>query len=126
MKKVTKLLSGLGIGALAMFAAVEPAMAANVGQLASGFKSQLPDLAETLAGISYLAGIGFGIKAAMKFKEYNDSKGQQVPLSQPVFHLLVAAMLVALPSVLTTASETVFGTGKNTTDVTGTGIRSVR
>jgi hypothetical protein len=66
-----------------------------------------PTASELLQAVSYLAGIGFGIKAALKLKESNENKGQ-TPLSQPITLGVVAAMLFALPSTMTTATETVF------------------
>ncbi len=103
---------------------VEPVMAQGLNQVTGVVKSQLPGVAEVLSALAYVSGIGFGIKAVLKIKEHNESKGQ-VPLSQPITLAIVAGLLLALPSFLETAKSGVFGTGSKGTTLDGANIRSI-
>ena len=115
----------LGILSALMLVAIDPAMAAEgLDRITTPVKTQLPVVADVLAIIAYIAGVGFGIKAALKLKESNESKGQ-VPLSQPITLAIVAGMLLALPTMLSVATESVFGSAKVTTKSDGSGMRSI-
>lgn len=103
---------------------VEPVMAQGLNQVTGVVKSQLPGVAEVLSALAYVSGIGFGIKAVLKIKEHNESKGQ-VPLSQPITLAIVAGLLLALPSFLETAKSGVFGSGAKGTTLDGANIRSI-
>ena len=127
MKKSILKTLAYAVGATALFAvAIDPAMAQDLNTMTSNLKNQLPGVADVLSACAYIGGIGFGIKAALKLKEHNESKGQQVPLSQPITLAVVAALLLALPTLLTNAKGTVFGTGSTGTTLDGSTIRSIR
>ncbi len=102
----------------------EPALAQGLNTITGTVKSQIPGVAEVLSAIAYVAGVGFGIKAVLKLKEHNESKGQ-VPLSQPITMAIVAGLLLALPTFLQTAKQGVFGTGSKGTTLDGGNIRSI-
>jgi len=95
-----------------------------LNQVTGVVKSQLPGVAEVLSAIAYVSGIGFGIKAVLKIKEHNESKGQ-VPLSQPITLAIVAGLLLALPTFLQTAKSGIFGSGSKGTTLDGANIRSI-
>lgn len=127
MKK-EKFLKALGYTATTaalMVVAMEPAMAEDLKGVTGRITGQMPGIAEVLSAVAYIGGVGFGIKAALKLKEHNESKGQ-VPLSQPITLGIVAALLLALPSFLTTGKETVFGAGATGTTLDGSTIKSLR
>ena len=125
MKQGLKGIMYLGMLSALMLVAVEPAMAqAGLDRITSPVKAQLPAVADVLSIIAYIAGIGFGIKAALKLKESNESKGQ-VPLSQPITLAIVAGVLLALPTLLSVASESVFGAGNTKVNAQGSGMRSI-
>lgn len=69
-------------------------------------------IVEILSILCFLGGLAFGIKSAIKLKEYKESQGK-VPLSTPIMLGLVSAILIALPSFLTTGQESVFGASSN-------------
>jgi hypothetical protein len=69
-------------------------------------------IADFLSAISYIAGVSFGIKAAVKMKEHNETGGK-TPLSQPITLGLVAAILIAFPTMMTSATECTFGTSRD-------------
>lgn len=73
-------------------------------------ENQFPALLKVINIGSYVAGFAFAFKAALKFKEQNESKGQ-IPISTPVVLAIVAGLLIALPTVLKTTLQTLFGSG---------------
>lgn len=123
-KNLVKYLSiAVGTAGLSLLA-VEPALAQGLNQVTGVVKSQMPGVAEVLSAVAYVAGVGFGIKAVLKLKEHNESKGQ-VPLSQPITLGIVAGLLLALPSFLQTAKTGIFGSGSKGTTLDGGNIRSI-
>ncbi len=123
-KNLVKYLSvAVGAAGLSLLA-VDPAMAQGLNNVTGVVKSQMPGVAEVLSAIAYVAGVGFGIKAILKLKEHNESKGQ-VPLSQPITLGIVAGLLLALPSFLQTAKQGIFGSGSKGTTLEGGNIRSI-
>ena len=107
-----------------MLVAIDPVMAQGLDRITNPVKSQLPAVADVLSIIAYIAGVAFGIKAALKLKESNENKGQ-VPLSQPITLAIVAGILLALPTMLSVATEAVFGAGNTKVNATGSGMRSI-
>lgn len=109
VRKMTKAMSFAALAAFALFIVAEPAMAqSGLTRMTDPVTEGLKSVVQVISIFSYLAGLAFGIKAALKLKEHNESKGQ-VPLSQPVTTAIVAAFLIALPSLLTVVAETMFG-----------------
>ena len=129
MKNKNKIMKSLGYAAATVgliFIAMEPAMAqVGLNKITTNVKDQMPGIADVLSAVAYVAGVGFGIKSALKLKEHNESKGQ-VPLSQPITLAIVAALLLALPALLSTGKEAVFGAGSTGTTLDGTTIRTIR
>lgn len=126
MKKGILKTLGVAVGAAALFfVGTDPALAQDLKGMTTNLKDQLPGVADVLSAVAYIGGIGFGIKAALKLKEHNESKGQ-IPLSQPITMAVVAALLLALPTLLSNAKGTVFGTGSTSTTLDGSTIRTIR
>ena len=127
MKKNTmKTLGLLGLGVALTALAVDPAMAqTGLNKVTGELKNQMGGVADLLSAVSYIGGVGFGIKAALKLKEHNESKGQ-TPLSQPITMGIVAALLIALPTFLKTATETLFGGSSQKTTADGGQMRSIQ
>lgn len=78
---------------------------ATVDCIALGLIPQTGAVMNMLGGMSYIFGIVFGIKGAMKLKDYNESKGQQVKLAVPIVMLIAAACFLALPSYMNMGIE---------------------
>jgi intracellular multiplication protein IcmD len=76
--------------------------------MASSITSSFTSLTKLITAGSYLAGLGFSIGAVMKFKQHKDNP-TQVPIGTPIALVFVAAALLFLPSILSVASETMFG-----------------
>ena len=124
MNRIIKSMAYLGVLSALMLVAVDPAIAQGLNRITNPVKAQLPAVADVLSIIAYIAGVAFGIKAALKLKESNESKGQ-TPLSQPITLAIVAGILLALPTMLSVATESIFGAGNTKVNATGSGMRSI-
>lgn len=73
-----------------------------------------------LLAISFVSGWGFVVAAIFKFKQVRDNP-QQVPVSTPFAFLLTAILLIFLPGLMDTGSQTMFGSeyGGGYVDLTG-------
>ncbi len=109
MSLKTKTISALPyVGAsLVCLAFTDVALAAKIGQLAENVQSNFSAMEKLLKGVSYLGGVGFGLGAALKFKEHNENP-TQTKLSKPITMALVSGALLALPQLMTTSVETVW------------------
>ena len=67
-----------------------------------------PDLMNVVIGSAYIAGLGFSIAAMIKLKAVRDNP-QQNPVTMPIAYILIAILLVFMPSILRPVSETLFG-----------------
>lgn len=105
MKNISKSGFMLAAGTLMLFTDI--AVAEGIGGVADNVYGNFESLESLMKGVSYLGGVGFGIGAALKFKEHNENP-QQVKISKPITAALVSAMLLALPSVMETSVDTVF------------------
>lgn len=94
------------------------AMVLHSPEQASSFFSQswqwlrslsFQNITDFLSGISYIGGVGFGIKSASKLKEHHETHGK-IPLSQPITLGIVAALLLALPTMMANTTECNLGT----------------
>lgn len=119
--KITKSLLAVSVGTLAV---ATGANAADVNTVTSNMLTQLTGVNDLISAVAYVAGIGFGIKAALKFKEHNETKGQ-IPLSQPITLAIVAGLLIALPTFLSVAKGGVFGSGSQANTLSGQATRTI-
>lgn len=87
-----------------------PANPSNINDVANQVVGNMAGVAELLSGMAYLIGLGFGIQAALSFKQYNEDGGR-TPISKPVTYAVVSAMLLSLPSFLSVGYETTFANG---------------
>ena len=85
---------------------------------------QTGGFAKLMASASYVLGIGIGVLAALKFKEYSEDT-QRNKIITPIAYTLIAGTLLALPTLLTTSSEAVFGTGYQGTTLSGDSITTL-
>ena len=119
-KNLLKVVGYSFASAACLLVATEPALAVGFNDVASNVKEQFSGVLDVMSGLAYIGGVGFGIKSAMKLKEYNEQQGK-VPLSTPIMLALVAAILIALPTFLSKGQESVFGTGATKTSINGGG-----
>lgn len=123
MKKSLMHAAILGLTASAAMLVSGPAAAATLGDLANGIvNNTLSGANNLITGGAYLLGVAFGVKAALKLKEHNESEGR-TKLSTPLTLGVVSAMLLALPSFLKTGVETTMGSGASMNSLQGTRIQ---
>jgi intracellular multiplication protein IcmD len=109
MKKYTVLLLAavccfcLGTEALAV-----TLQSSGIGGIAGQAKQSLSNIAMLITAGAYVGGMGFGVGAIAKFKAHKDNP-TQVPISQPIALLFVAAALIFIPSVFKSTGGTLFG-----------------
>ena len=72
---------------------------------------QIRSVATLIIVVSYVAGVGFMLAGIVQFKAHKDNPAQ-VPLSKPIVYLIVGACLLFLPTVITTAGTSIFGSDK--------------
>lgn len=98
---------------------------AQLSTVTTNIIQQFEGLVNVLSGVAYIGGVGFGIKAALKFKEHNETKGQ-VPLSQPIVMALVAALLIGLPSFIGVIRDSTLGSSAQQSSIQGGAIDTIR
>lgn len=124
LNKIIKVLGYTTLGTGIALISMEPVMAQGLNNVTGTLVSQFPGVAQVMSGVSYLMGIGLGIKAGLKFKEHHDSQGQ-TKLSAPLTYATVAAIFLALPSFLSTGKQTIFGAGAQGTTINGSNITTI-
>jgi intracellular multiplication protein IcmD len=97
----------LGLGSLALAAA---SGTAGIGGVATNVRSNLKGIASLITAGSYVAGMGFGVGAIVKFKSHKDNP-TQIPIGMPIALLFVAAALLFIPTVFKTTGATLFASG---------------
>lgn len=88
------------------------ATAQNLGDIVTNVQDNIITLAPLLTIVAYISGVGFCIAGIVQFKAHKDNP-TQVPLSKPMVYLGVGAALLFLPSIMSSAGETVFGGGQS-------------
>jgi hypothetical protein len=122
--------AALSVGLLAVFPEAANAGYGNqvagtgVDNLAGNLRGTAKSVTDILSILSYVVGVGFGIKGALKFKEHNETKGQ-TPISQPLVLLAVAGFLLSLPTLLVMARDSVLGSGASGVSLDGGGLRTL-
>lgn len=91
----------------------------TIGNMASSITSTLTDITKLVTGGCYVTGLAFAVTAIMKFKQHKDNP-TQITIGQPVALTFIAAALLFMPSILSVAGYTMFGTeGGKTAGPTG-------
>lgn len=93
-----------GAAAIALFAFADSALAKTFSDVAGSINGQFQGAANLISGGSYLAGAGFGVQSALKFREHNENPNQ-TRLSKPLTYAAVAGALLGLPSFLTVGAD---------------------
>lgn len=97
----------------------------SLGDVAKNITGTMTNVGKLITAASYVAGVGFALMGMLKFKAHKDNP-QQVPLSQPIVLIMIAAGLVFLPSLISTAGQTVFGGSQKSADTQGGGIEEMK
>lgn len=91
-----------------VFAAITYQSGTGIGAVAGAVKGNLRNIASLITAGAYVAGMGFGVGAIVKFKAHKDNP-TQVAISVPIAMLFIAAALLFVPSVFKTTGATLFG-----------------
>lgn len=109
LKMIMMVLSGLvvlfGLETLAYAAS-----GSGVAAVAVQAKKQLGDIAKLITAGSYVGGFGFAVAAIVKFKAHKEQP-TQVPISAAIVPLFVAAAMLFIPSVYSSAAHTLYQSG---------------
>lgn len=81
----------------------------GLGKVASTVTDQLGAMANLMVYVAYVSGVGFALAGILQFKAHKENP-QQTPLSKPIVLIIVAACLLFLPSVMSAAGGSIFGT----------------
>ena len=105
MKKV--ILWSLALGCMTVGTGVLAAIS-GFGSVATQVTSNVGAIAKLVTAASYVAGMAFAVGAIVKFKAHKDNP-TQVPISNGVVLLFVAAALLFMPTVFKVSGATLFG-----------------
>lgn len=109
MKSVVKLTPTFGFLVTLLLLSTS-VFAADIASVATTATTEMNAIAKLLSVASYVAGVGFALAGILQFKAHKESP-QQTPLSKPVVMIVVAACLLFLPTILSIAGSSLFGTG---------------
>lgn len=98
------------------------AAAQSLSDIITNLQDNILTLGPLLTIISYIAGIAFAIAGIVKFKAHKDNP-QQVALSVPIVYICVGAGLLFLPTVMSSAGTTVFGSEATSAGKGSTGLQ---
>lgn len=95
----------------------------SLGDVGTEVTKSMSGVAKLITAASYVAGVGFAMMGMLKFKAHKDNP-TQVPLSQPIVLLCIAAGLVFLPNIISSGGQTIWGDGGDTgrADASGGGL----
>lgn len=91
----------------------------GISDVANTVTSNLTGVAKLITAASYVAGLGFAVGAILKFKAHKDNP-TQITVGTPIALVFIAAALLFLPSLMTSAGKTLFTSGGKTAGVGGT------
>lgn len=103
----------LGVAALLFASTVAFAEEGGIGARATAIQEGIKPIIQLIKWAAYIMGVGFALAGMLKFKAHKDQP-VQVPLSQPIVLLLIAAGLVGLPAVIDVMKGTLLGEGAKT------------
>src|SRR5437868_3422271 len=94
------------------------AVTSGIGGVAHQITSNFGNVAQLITAGAYIAGMGFGVGAIVKFKAHKDNP-TQIPIGMPIALLFVAAALLFIPSVFKASGGTLFGASGTVAGVSG-------
>jgi intracellular multiplication protein IcmD len=118
LKKTMLLAVGSVVCLIAGTVALAASGAEGIGSVAENVTGNLANIAKLITAASYVAGMGFGVAAIVKFKAHKDNP-TQVTIGMPIALLFVAAALLFIPSVYQTSGTTLFGASGTVGGISG-------
>lgn len=124
--------SRIGLFVVALLAAATPQLAFAQGMpsaasLFENFSDASIIMMDLVVGIAFIAGIFISLFGLLKFKEYSEAGGR-MKLSTPLGIIAVGALLVIMPGIINTTTETLSlgaNTGKTLLSVNPGGSEAV-
>lgn len=84
--------------------------AQDIGDVFYNLAGQYSSIGLLIVAVSAISGLGFGIAAAYKFKQYKDNP-TQIPIGTPVALLVVSVLMWFMPAIVRPAAKSMFGSG---------------
>lgn len=85
----------------------------TLGTMASSITNSFKSITKMVTGGCYIAGLAFSVTAILQFKQHKDNP-TQVTIGKPIALVFIAAALLFMPSVLSVAGYTMFGSSGGT------------
>lgn len=105
------------VASAALAVASGAAMAQNVGEIANDLRGQVTNLTALVTVVAFIVGVGLAIMGLIKFRAHTQNPNDpSASMSSAFILIFVGAAMVAIPAVLGSGIQTVFGTGATTTD----------
>ena len=80
----------------------------TLGTMASSITNSFKSITKMVTGGCYIAGLAFSVTAILQFKQHKDNP-TQVTIGKPIALVFIAAALLFMPSILSVAGYTMFG-----------------
>lgn len=120
MTQMTFLKKTIFITLLTCLATTVLANSGNITTIATTVTTEATSIAKLLSVTAYVAGVGFALAGILQFKAHKENP-QQTALSKPVVMVVVAACLLFLPTILSIAGASLFGSSATSAATAGGG-----
>ncbi|MFZ6711254.1 hypothetical protein [Undibacterium sp. TC9W] len=108
--------AGVAVALVPELAFAQTGTGTSIGDVAMNASKSINGVQVMIQGACYMAGVALAGGSMFKFKAHKDNP-QQTPLSTPIVMLAVAAGLLYLPSLMSTAGQSLWGGSQNSTRV---------
>jgi hypothetical protein len=88
-----------------LVSSINNAYALDFGSVSDTVTGLLGNISELLDVISWVAGVGFGVSAIVKYNEHRQ-RPQSVPIGGPVIDLILAVVLISFPFIMQVTAKT--------------------
>ena len=115
----------VSVGFMAVAGSLFAGTPITLGNMASGITSSFVNITKLVTAGCYVAGLAFSVTAILQFKQHKDNP-TQVTIGKPIALVFIAAALLFMPSILSVAGYTMFGTdGGSVAGSTGMEFKSL-
>ncbi|MEC8460895.1 MAG: type IV secretion protein IcmD [Pseudomonadota bacterium] len=97
---------------------------ATIGDVAATMTRSMGNITLLIGSLSYVVGLGFFIACLFKFKQHRDNP-TQVSLGAPFSYLVIAILLVFMPSFILESGGTFFGANLRSSGASGSGFSNI-
>lgn len=93
----------------------------TISNIATNVIGTFTGVAKLITAGAYMAGLAFAVGSIMKFKQHKDNP-TNIPIGTPIALLIIAVVLLFLPTVLGVTGASMLGPDAKPTGVEGTDI----